>query len=354
MLIFLTTDPASEKEKGGEKMKNKSWKISLFVAVMIAAMIAPAAAQEAAQTTPAGAEAFVGSDLLPPGASPGECYTRVFVPPTYRYETEEVLKSEAGERLEIIPAQYEWVEEQVMTRGPSERLEQIPAQYEWVEEQVLVKEASTRLEEVPAIYETVSEKMLERPAHTVWKKGRGLVQRVNGTTGEILCLVEVPAKYKTVYKRVLVKPITTREVTIPEEYKTIKKKVMTAPPSMRRIEIPAEYKIVKVKKLIKPAEVKRIPIPAEYQKVSRRVQVTEGQMEWRRVLCQTNMDPKTISSIQRALKNAGHDPGPIDGIIGKRTLGAVQAYQKEKGLAIGNLTYETLDSLGVKPQPTSS
>jgi hypothetical protein len=196
--------------------------------------------------------------------------------------------------------------------------------------------------------------MLERPAHTVWKKGRGLVEKVNGTTGEILCLVEVPAKYKTVYKRVLVKPITTREVTIPAEYKTVKRKVMTAPPTTRKIEIPAEYKTIKVKKLITPAGVNRIPIPAEYQTVTRKVQITEGKMEWRRVLCQTNMDPKTIASIQRALKAAGFDPGPIDGIIGKLTMSAVRAYQKDKGLAIGNLTYETLNSLGVKPRSTSS
>ena len=330
-------------------MRTNVMRIHLILAALMLAMIVPAAAQEAVESAPQGAEAFIGEDLLPPGAEPGECYTRVFVPPTYKYETEETLKSESSERIKIIPARYEWGEEQIMVRGPSERLEQVPAQYEWVEEQLLVKDASTRLEEVPAVYETVSEKMLERPAHTVWKKGRGLVQKVSGNTGEILCLVEVPARYKTVYKRVLVKPITTREVTIPAEYKTVKKKVMTVPPSVKTIEIPAEHKTVKVKKLIQAASVDRIPIPAEYQTVTSKVQVTEGKMEWRRILCQTNMDPRTIGAIQNALKAAGHDPGPIDGIIGKETMQAVRAYQKEKGLAIGNLTYETLDSLGVKP-----
>jgi hypothetical protein len=326
----------------------------LFIVFFLAATVTPALAQQAAEASLEGAEAFIGEDLLPPSAEPGECYTRVFVPPTYKYVTEDILKSEASERIEIIAAQYEWVEDRVMVRGPSERLEKVPAQYEWIEEEVLVKDAGTRLEEVPAVYETVSEKVLERPAHTVWKKGRGLVERVNGTTGEILCLVEVPAKYKTVYKRVLVKPITTREIPIPEAYKTVKRKVMTSPPTVRKIEIQAEYETIKVKKLIKPAEVKRIPIPAKFQTVSRKVQVTEGKMEWRRVLCQTNMDPQTIASVQKALKKAGFDPGPIDGIIGKLTMEAVRSFQKEKGLAIGNLTYETLNSLGVRIKSAAS
>jgi hypothetical protein len=321
------------------------------VAVMCAAAYAeepPAQAVEGSS-----AQAFIGQDLLPPGAEPGECYARVFVPPTYKYVTEQMLKKEASERLEMIPPQYQWVEEQVMTKAPAERLELIPATYDWVQEQVLVKEASSRMEEVPAIYETTSEQILKRPAHTVWKKGTGPLQKIDNATGEILCLVEVPARYETVYKRVLVKPATTREITIPAEYKTLKRRVMTNPPTTRKIDIPAEYKTVKVRKLVKPAEFKRIPIPAEYQTVSKRVQVTEGGMEWRRILCQTNLDRETVSSIQRALLKAGFHPGPIDGILGKLTFKALRSYQEDKGLGVGNLTYETIESLGVKFKPAT-
>lgn len=54
-----------------------------------------------------------------------------------------------------------------------------------------------------------------------------------------------------------------------------------------------------------------------------------------------------MSSIQRALLNAGHSPGPIDGIIGKETLGAVKSFQQEKKLPTGGLTYATINALGV-------
>ena len=39
-----------------------------------------------------------------------------------------------------------------------------------------------------------------------------------------------------------------------------------------------------------------------------------------------------IERVQKALKDNGHDPGPIDGVNGPRTSGALKAYQKAQGL----------------------
>ncbi|HPG25441.1 MAG TPA: peptidoglycan-binding domain-containing protein [Myxococcota bacterium] len=288
-----------------------------------------------------------GGDLLPP-ASPGECYARVFVPPAYETTTEQVLKSGATERIEIEPARYETVEEQVLVEAASERIEVIPAEYGWVEEKVLVKAASSRLEEVPAQYEWKEEQVLVKPAHTVWKKGEGPIQKVDSATGEIMCLVEVPAEYKTVRTRVQVAPATTREIAIPAEYKTVRKQVVTKPASTRTVEVPAKYNTVKVRRLVEPARERRIPIEAEYQTVSKRVQVTEGEMAWREILCKTNTTPDVVRRLQTALRSAGHNPGPIDGIVGQETLAALKGYQQEKGLATGGVTMATLQSLGVK------
>lgn len=246
------------------------------------------------------ADAAAATGLFPP-AKPGQCYTRVFVPAEYETVSEQVLKTGATSVVEVVPARYEWVEERVLVKEASSRLEEIPAEYEWVEEQVLVK-----------------------PAHTTWKKGRGLVERVDNSTGEIMCLVEVPAEYKTVRKRVEVKPATTREVTIPAEYET-----------------------VKVRKMVAAAHEKRTEIPAEYQTVTSWVKVSEGHMEWREVMCETNLTMDVVKQIQLALRDNEHNPGPIDGIIGHQTSSAIESYQKNKGLAVGGLTYETVESLGV-------
>jgi hypothetical protein len=241
--------------------------------------------------------------MLPPStAKAGECYARVFVTPRYQTVTERVLNRQASERVETIPARYEVVEEKVLVRQASKRLEEVPAEYGWVEEKVLVE-----------------------AAQTIWKEGRGIIEKVDNTTGEIMCLVEIPASYQTVRRQVVVKPATTRE-----------------------IEIPAEYQTVKVTKMVSAPQEKRIPIPEEYQTVTRTEKVSDGYMEWKRVLCETNLTPDVVSKIQVALMKAGHNPGAIDGVMGSQTQMAIKSFQKQKGFAEGDLTYETIESLGVK------
>ena len=44
------------------------------------------------------------------------------------------------------------------------------------------------------------------------------------------------------------------------------------------------------------------------------------------------LTPQTIRQAQEALKNKGRDPGPIDGVLGPRTVAALNAYQKAEGL----------------------
>lgn len=288
------------------------------------------------------------TDMLPPSAKAGECYARVFVPPVYTTRQIEKLKRGQSERVEVVPATYEMTTKQVAVKEASSRLEIVPATYETVQDQVLVNEASFRLEEVPATFEWQEEQVLVRPAETKWKKGRGPIEKVDDATGEIMCLVDVPAKYETVRKRVLSTPATTTRIEIPEEYRTVERRVQKTPASTREIVIPAEFKTVKVRTLVQPAAEKRIAIPAEYQKVTQRELVTEGAMAWRPVLCETNASRATITSIQRALATAGHNPGPIDGIIGVETLGAVKSFQKEKDLPTGGgVSYATIDALGV-------
>jgi hypothetical protein len=287
-------------------------------------------------------------EMLPQNAKPGECYARAFVPPVYNTESVRVLKSEASERIDVVPEKYEWVNEQVLAKEASERLEVVPATYETVTEKMLVMPASTRIVTVPAKYRTETERVLDKPEHTIWKKGSGPITKVDDATGEIMCLVTVPATYKTISKQILDAAAATQEIKAPAEYKTVTKRVMKTPPSTRKIVIPAEYNTVRARKLVESAKTNRTPIPATYGTVSKRELITDGQMEWRPVLCKTNMTRTTIQGIQTALKKADFYPGPIDGVIGRETMAAVKSYQLSKGLATGGITLRTLDSLGVK------
>lgn len=317
-----------------------------MTALTIAGCAMALASSGAAETGPAQAVQAAAS-MLPPNARPGECYARVFVPPEYKNVSKTVVKREAGVKIETTPAEYEWVEEQVLVKEAFDKLEIIPAEFDWVEEQVLVKPAGEKLVPVEAEYDTVEERVLVRDGYTTWKKGRGPIEKLDHGTGEIMCLVNVPPEYKTVTKRVLVRPAGVDKVEVPAEYATVKKQVLLKAAETRKIEVPAEYKTVKTMKLVQPAQEIRTEIPAEVETVAENVKVKDGRMEWRPILCETNTSPDVVRKLQSALMNAGFNPGAIDGSLGGRTFTAVQAYQQANGLPSGQLTLETLHSLGV-------
>ena len=60
-------------------------------------------------------------------------------------------------------------------------------------------------------------------------------------------------------------------------------------------------------------------------------------------------DADTITKVQKALKEKGFDPGPIDGLIGPRTSKALREFQIQKDIQVtGQINKETLDGLGLK------
>lgn len=58
--------------------------------------------------------------------------------------------------------------------------------------------------------------------------------------------------------------------------------------------------------------------------------------------------PDIIRDVQQGLRDAGFDPGPVDGMSGSKTVAAIIDFQKQNNLeAGGKLTKETLRALGV-------
>ena len=314
----------------------------------------------------------------------------------------------------FLAAQFETKQEQIVSQEAYDVVNVQEAEYRWVEKQVLVSEASTRIEPVPAVYETVIDRVIDVPAHTIWKKGKGPIQKLDAATGEIMCLVEIPSTYKEVSRTVLVSPATTRVIdipavyetinvkelaqeareirtTVPAEYETVSirskiaeptfvwhevhdksmhrstrtgnriclteqparyetvtRRVVKSPAATKTIEIPAKYKAVPVQKLVTAASQNTIAIPAEYDTISRKEIDKDGFMEWRSILCETNMTHNTITDIQRALQQQGHNPGKIDGVIGEGTIKAVNAFQEANQLPIDKyINMQTIQALGV-------
>ncbi|HDN26338.1 MAG TPA: hypothetical protein ENG03_04450 [Thioploca sp.] len=334
------------------------------------------------------------------------------IPAQYEWVDERVMVKSGHQQ--VTPAQYKWVDERIMVKEPGERIETIPAQYKWVDKRIMVKEPSERIEVVPARCEWADKKVLEKPATPVWGKDTGLFTKID-ETGEIICLVEalatdksitkparsepattvaisparykivrtgvikrpattrtikIPAVYKTVRTRVIKRPATTRTIKIPgqyktlrkrvmvrpaqcidvpPEYKTVRKRVLNSPAQTRTVPIPAKYKTILVKVLVAPAKTREVSEPATYETVQ--IPVGDSFRELRSVLCETQMTPSNIRSLQTALRETGLYTSPVDGVLSQQTLDAVEKYQRKYHLLRGSITIETLEKLGVKITP---
>ncbi|VAW02008.1 hypothetical protein MNBD_ALPHA06-1895 [hydrothermal vent metagenome] len=324
----------------------------------------------AATSSSASYDSVASAAGYPPDARAGQCFSRVLIPEVTHTTTEDVIDQPVGAEIRVVQATYEYVDETILVKEESIRYTVVPATYETITEQVLVQPELREVRVVQAVYEDVSEEILIRPAYTTWKPGAGLVggkdsgyrQGPDGRiyssaghevstivqpTGEILCKVEVPPKYKTVTRKRLVHAESTEVDIVQAKYDTITKQVVAHPPRVDEIVIPAEYHTIKVRRLVTPAREETITIPATYKTIEKISVVSGGNLEWREVICDTNSTPELISRVQSALTAAGHSPGRSDGVFGMSTLHAMEAYQREKGLIVGQLTMQTMDALGV-------
>lgn len=302
----------------------------------------------------------VGSDaLVPANAKPGECYARVTQPAQFKTVQEQVLATEASEKVRVIPATFKTVKEQVLASEASTRLEVIPATYKTVTERVLVKPAGKRVSTVPATYKTVTERIKVRDAYTAWKPGGKVIavgqnalggtilQNRTSNTGEVMCLVEIPAEYRTVSKRVQVSAAQTRETEVPAVYKTVKRRVVDQPARTREVAIPAKYNTITKTVEATPASVQRTPVPETYKTVTKTLEAAPARTVWTSVLCDVNTTPDVVVRLQRALKSAGHYRGPIDGVIGSQTTSGIRSYQAAQGVEADILTIDNAKKLGI-------
>lgn len=313
------------------------------------------------------------------------------------------------------PSVYKIVEEKVMISPVTENLSVIAAKFKTTGKKVLIKDASKRLVEVPTIFTSIDDKVLIEPAKSVWKKGTGPIQRIDNTTGEIMCRVDIPAVYETFPKKIVAAPPLTTTVDVPAEYttlnveqldsdskevrtpvqakytlvekrekvsngkfawvagssgntavlgeltgtvvchketpavfKVVKQQLVKTPGSFIKTKVSAVYENVAVSKLASKAKAIKTVIPEQKKSFTKRLKLTDARLEWRPVLCETNMGDDSITKIQKALATKGYNPGPIDGVIGRGTLDALAKFQKAKNLAQGGITYTTLDALDIE------
>ncbi len=325
-------------------------------------------------------------------AKPGQCFYEHHKPGTFKTSQERILTEAATETLEVVPAEFSTSEKQVMIKAASKRLVEVPAVFKTVEEKVLLEPAKSvwkkgtgpvmRIDnatgeimcrvDIPAVYDSYSKRAIAAPPLTtsvvVPAEFETLsIQTVKTAAQEIR--KPVPAKYDTIEKTERVSEGSLSWVAdapgskdtygehtgnvvcfkeTPAEFETITQRVVKTPGRFVAKQVAAEFENVSIQKLVSDATVTKLPVPEEKQEFVKRIKVSDASLQWRPVLCETNMTDTTITDIQAALNSKGFSVGRIDGVLGQGTLQAIEKFQKSNNLAQGGITYDTLDALGIK------
>ncbi len=324
-------------------------------------------------------------------AQPGECFKEYYTPRKFKKVTEEILVQAESNETEVIPPEFETVEKTITIKPASKELVEVPAVYEEVEEKILIAPERTVwkkgenpaqkvagatgeimcLVNIPAKYKTVKKKVLKEPAKTevvdtppetqtlevkrlisdykinytpvdpvyitvekteleedakfVWQPAKDQISDEFRPTGYQVCLTEEPAEYL--------------EVT---------KKVLETPARVETEVVPAVTETIDTKELVAEAQVVKTPIEEEYKTITKKQKISDEQIAWKRILCQTNMNKDVVKRIQEALNEKGYEAGEPDGLLGRGTKSAIDQFQRENNLATGGITYETLNALGIK------
>lgn len=286
------------------------------------------------------------------GIRAGQCWAQLVQEPVTRRQTVQLVMADGTTRFQVRPPELRTQNRAVVVKEEAQTYRVEPPKFRQVTEEVKVKDEVRRLVVVPAVYENREESVLVESARVVLESCRASAQRAAGSNvagRQANCAREVPARYKTVTRRVLLQPETTREEVTPAVFTTVTKWVLDEPARAVPETLPASTRQVPLTEVTRPAQVQEQVVDP----VLAPVQVTqhEGmpQLVWRRALCESEALPEVVTSLQRALRTEGLDVGPADGKLGRRTMAALTDYQRREGLAIGLVTFETLESLRVLP-----
>jgi outer membrane protein OmpA-like peptidoglycan-associated protein len=124
---------------------------------------------------------------------------------------------------------------------------------------------------------------------------------------------------------------------------------LVTPASTRTIEIPASYADRSYQKLVSAASTRSIEVPAEYKTITKQVLVKKGGFtEFRDVLCESNITPELIGKLYTALKEKGYAVGNSSTTLNATLKSALVKYQKDNGLPVGAVDFDSLKSLGIE------
>lgn len=113
---------------------------------------------------------------------------------------------------------------------------------------------------------------------------------------------------------------------------------------------PAVVETVTRKVQLQPAQISsdgRVQAPPIYKTESLQEVVQPRRETWYEIICDADVTPEFISSVQRALEARGFYRGPITGALDARTRSAIGRFQQSEGLDSKALSIAAARKLGL-------
>ena len=113
---------------------------------------------------------------------------------------------------------------------------------------------------------------------------------------------------------------------------------------------PAVVETVTRKVQLQPAQISsdgRVQAPPIYKSETRQEVVQPRRESWYEIICDADVTPDFIASVQRALEARGFYRGPITGEMDMRTRAAIGRYQASEGLESKALSIAAARKLGL-------
>jgi hypothetical protein len=278
-----------------------------------------------------------------------QCFARARVPAEVEEFAVQRVASPARTAVRTVPAVYETVRVERVLQPERTEYIIIPGEYRTVTSPVPVSTGRSETIVHPPQYQTLTQRVLIRPEYVTWRAGcatYGRSMELAGAPDETLCRQQVPAQYKSFTRKRLVSPARTETRWIPERIEYVTRQENIKPAQVVTRVVPARTAYVNERRLVMPERIETYMIPAEIVTEKKTRIVNPERFEWREVLCDGGRESAKIRRVQTALRSKGYKIG-VDGVFGPQTLNAIELFQRERKLATGYLTVETMNALGV-------
>lgn len=278
---------------------------------------------------------------------PGQCWIQGQIKPRPVTQTLEVVLKDSHTLIQVTPAEIRRGYKQVVTRDGTITYRIEPPTYKEVLDKVLVRPEVKRYVVVPAVYETRQKEVVVEEAKTVMDRCRAGGTRYAKTDAIAYCVRELPAKQETVTVQELVQPEGLQEEIEPAQYQYVVRRVVDKPARVVQVTLSPEMVDIPVEEVAVPSQTHQMEVPAQTKDLQVTSYEGEPRLVMRKALCDYEMTPPLIASLQEQLLQRGYHTGAVDGLLGKNTLEALSDYQVDHGLAVGAMTYESLQHLGI-------